>query len=187
MTCHFHFERVSQWKHSSKIKWPSYLQKLENNSILRWNGRQREELKIIQDKVFVTIADEIQERKKESALKASRKRMFIPGDYAKFTFNTKATEMFESFWIIVLFHFNTGWGENDEKAFFTVQFEGTEPWAPETLVVEEGGSSLKGGTRLPLLQPNGFIVVYIQKVVWSFRRFKGNKRQSFHRRKEKNN
>lgn len=110
--------------------------------------------------------------------------MFIPADFANFTFNTKATEMFEFFRTIILFHFNTGWGKNDEKAFFTVQLEGTEPWTPETLVVEEGGSSLKGGICLPLLQPDGFIVVYIQKVVWSFSRFKGNKRQSFHRRKK---
>lgn len=180
MKCHFHFQRVSQWKHSSMVKWPSYLQKLENNSILRLNGRQKE---IKNKKKYLLLL--LMKYKKENALKASRKRIFIPVDYAKFTFNTKATEMFEFFWTIILFHFNTGWGENDEKAFFTVQLKGTEPWTPKTLVVEEGGSSLKGVTCLPLLQPNGFIVMYTQKVVWSFSRFKGNKRQSFHRREKK--
>lgn len=181
--CHFHFEKVSKWKHSSKIKWPSYLQKLENNSILRWTGRQRKTEIKNRIKYLLLL---LMKYRKESALKASRKRMFISEDYAKFTFNTKAAEMFEFFWILILFHFNTGWGENDEKAFFTVQLEGTEPRTPETLVVEEGGSSLKGGTCLPLLQPNGSIVMYIQKVVWSFSRFKGNKRQSFQRRKKNN-
>jgi len=52
--------------------------------------------------------------------------------------------------------------------------------------MEEGGSSLKRGTCLPLFQPNGFIVVYVQKVVWPFSRFKGNKRESFHRKKDNN-
>lgn len=41
MTCHSHFQRVKQWKCSSKIKWSSYLQKLENSNIWRWGGRQR--------------------------------------------------------------------------------------------------------------------------------------------------
>lgn len=182
MICHFHFERVSRWKCCSKIMWLSYLQKLETNSILRWNGRQRK--REIKNRIKYLLLL-LMKYKKESALKASRKRMFSPGDYEKFTFNTKATETFKFFWIIILLHFNTGWGENDEKAFFTVQLKGTEPWIPETLVVEEGGSSLKGGICLPPLQPNGFIVMYIQEVVWSFSRFKWNKRQSFHRKKKK--
>lgn len=77
MIFHFHFERVSQWKCSSKIMWLSYLQKLENNSILRWNGRQRE----IKNRIKYLLLL-LMKSKKESALKASRIRMFSPGDYA---------------------------------------------------------------------------------------------------------